>query len=582
MLFQEKIFSMIGIKSRGYICLLICLLGYYVSDAQKNVFTIRQVDSVFAVKNPITKEYDEVFVGNVFLEEKEKQIKFFCDSAYKHSDTQIIEAFRNVQLNRGDTIDLQGEYMSFDLNSNFLKVRKKAKLEHARATLTTDSLDYDMNTEIGAYKYGGKLVDSTSTLTSKIGKYFASNGEVHFKENVVVVGKKYRILTDSVRYNVNTNDVFVIAPTDFNSEEYQMYTEKGVYNTNTGIANFTQATRLINKSYVLTGDKLHYEEKTGVGILTQNCKLVDTLKNMILTGNYMKSNQRDSSVLVTDSLEMQYLMKKDTLFAHSDTIALHKDTLSNDVLEIFRKVKIFKKDLQGKCDSMSFSNTDSIMKMYYEPTIWSSGNQLTADTITAEFVEGKVKYINLLENAVMASVVDDTKSYFNQMKGRKMRGFIENDTIRRVESYGNGEFIYFLLEKEEYIGVNSLRCSDFTIRFKEQKAQEIAFYKKPEGTVYPLADASKISLQLKGFRWDAVNRPKSREDIFKWEEVAELPDDKKNKRNVITEEEPQKDEKDTDKKALTEKDKKAIEPKKKSRRELRRERREARKRNKKR
>ncbi len=74
----------------------------------------------------------------------------------------------------------------------------------------------------------------------------------------------------------------------------------------------------------------------------------------------MRSEQRDSTVLALDSIELQYIMEKDTLFAHSDTVFVHKDSLHNTIMEVYRKVKFFKTDLQGKCDSMAFTSADRI------------------------------------------------------------------------------------------------------------------------------------------------------------------------------------------------------------------------------
>lgn len=575
-IFQEMTSDMIGTAISKQIFLLVSLLCVvFTYGYSQNVFTIRHADSVFAIKNPITEDYDRVSVGNVFLEEQQKEIKFFCDSAYEHADTQLIEAFGNVQVNRADTIDLQGDYMSFNLKTSFLKVRNNAKLEHAKATLLTDSLDYDLNEEVGFYNYGGKLIDSTSTLSSRIGKYYANNGDAFFQQNVIITGKDYTIITDSLRYNVHTNEAFIIAPTDFESKDYKMYTEKGVYNTNTGISNFTQATKLINKSYILTGDKLNFDEKTGIGILTENCKLVDTINNMVLTSNYMRSLQKDSTVLALDSLELQYIMENDTLFAHSDTVFVHKDTLHNNVLEVYRKVKFFKTDLQGKCDSMSFTAVDSLMRMFYDPTIWSAGNQLTADTITAEFHNEKLKYINLLQNAFTISSEDTTKNFYNQMKGRKMRGFIDNDTLHTIEVYGNGESMYFAKDKGKLMGINHIRCSDITIRLKDQKLQTIVFRNKPIGIMYPVKDIDEISLLLPDFRWDEANRPRKREDIFQWNTASAIDLLPVNK-GIITEDDDREIEakKEKEKEKIKKEEKKA--EIKKTRKQLRQERRAAR------
>lgn len=544
----------------------------------QNILSVRYVDSAYLVKDKTSNLYDRVFVGNVFLEEKEKVIKFFCDSAYEHADTQIIEAFGKVQVTKGDTLELLGDYMSFDLVENLLKVRKNAVLENQQAKLITDSLDYDLEEEIGYYEYGGELQDSTTTLVSRIGKYYTATGDVNFIDNVVITGEDYTIKTDSLRYNVNTNIVTIIAPTNVDSEEYKMYTERGVYNTATGISNFTKETRLENKSYVLTGDTLDYDQKSGIGIVTHNAKLIDTLNNMLLFSNNMLSNQKDSTVLATKDIELQFITEQDTLFAHSDTIFVSKDSLQNNVLEVYRKMKFFKKDVQGKADSMSFSSSDSTMRMFHNPTVWSGANQLTADTIRAIFVEKKMKYIDLRQNAFVSSSSDSTKNYYNQMKGRNMRGFIVDDSLKVIEVYGNSESMYFAEEKGAIIGLNRLRSSDITIRLSNQRMKTLVSRTQPIGTLHPVIYFDKIPLYLGGFRWDVANRPLRREDIFEWTEAQPM-DFATPKRDVITEdvEEPEEKVGEIEEENSEDMMKKSKEERKKERKNRREERRKKRK-----
>lgn len=569
-----------------YILPLLLIVGIGLANAQEekslskpqNILSVRYVDSAYLVKDKTSNLYDRVFVGNVFLEEKEKVIKFFCDSAYEHADTQIIEAFGKVQVTRGDTLELLGNYMSFNLVDNFLKVRKNAVLENTQAKLITDSLDYDLNKEVAYYKYGGELQDSTTTLVSRIGKYYTTTGDVNFIDSVLITGEDYTIRTDSLRYNVNTNIVTIIAPTDMDSEEYSMYSEKGTYNTSTGISNFTDATRLENKSYVLTGDTLNYDQKSGIGIVTHNAKLIDTLNNMLLLSNYMLSNQKDSTVLVTDSVELQFVTEQDTLFAHADTIFVSKDSLQNNVLEVYRKMKFFKKDVQGKADSMSFTSSDSTMRMFYNPTIWAGANQLTADTIRALFVEKKMKYIDLRQNAFVSSSSDSVKRYYNQMKGRNMRGFIVDDSLKVIEVYGNSESMYFAEEKGAIIGLNRLRSSDITIRLSNQRMKTLVSRTQPIGTLHPIAYFDKIPLYLGGFRWDVANRPLRREDIFDWIEVQPI-DFATPKRDVITEdtkeqEKEEKESKEENSKDIVKKTKEERKKERKNRRDERRKKRE--------
>ena len=47
----------------------------------------------------------------------------------------------------------------------------------------------------------------------------------------------------------------------------------------------------------------------------------------------------------------------------------------------YPKVKIFKTDLQGKCDSIHTNQETGLTKLYRNPVVWSDKNQITGDTI---------------------------------------------------------------------------------------------------------------------------------------------------------------------------------------------------------
>lgn len=531
-----------GINSRITICLLCCLVLSSASTYARNIFNIRHVNTAYAIKNPTTGKHDRVCVGEVFFEDVENGIQFFCDSAYEHVDTRIIEAFGQVHINHGDTLKIKGEYMSYNQETDFVKVRINTQLEHTRAILYTDSLDYDMERGIGYYQYGGKLVDSLSVLTSRIGVYYTTTEQAFFRKNVKITGKDYTIRTDSLRYWVKKHEAQIVAPTTVKSKNYDIYTEQGVYNTSTGISNFTKATKIQHEEQTLIGDFLTHDSKNEISILKNNCKLRDTTNNVSLYSNYILRDQQSKKVIFTDSVELQYITEKDTLFAHADTILLDQKVEKNEKIEIFHHVKFYKNDFQGVCDSMTFIAKDSIMNMYNNPVLWSGDNQLTADTIIARLNDGALEYIDLKQNAFVSSLDNRRQKYYNQMKGRDIRGFVAQDTLRKLEVYGNGESLYFMKEGQEYISFNSIKCSNITVRLDKGKLNTIVFKESPVGVTYPMSFVEKIPIYLRGFRWEASNRPYDREAIFYWNNAESIDFSSQNK-GVITENDEESEEK---------------------------------------
>jgi hypothetical protein len=173
---------------------------------------------------------------------------------------------------------------------------------------------------------------------------------------------------------------------------------------------------------------------------------------------------------------------------------------------------MFKSNLQGKCDSMSYSFSDSIIRLYYEPVLWSDENQLTSEYIEIRTKNNKIDRLHLIKLAFIVSQEDTVK--FNQIKGKDMVCYFKDNELYRVNVNGNGQTIYYPKDKNEVIGVNKAESSDLVIFLKGNEVQEIIFYTKPDATLFPLDKAPQNELRLKDFVWLEKYRPANKEDIF--------------------------------------------------------------------
>ncbi|MDE7150164.1 MAG: hypothetical protein K2O01_07155 [Bacteroidales bacterium] len=67
-------------------------------------------------------------------------------------------------------------------------------------------------------------------------------------------------------------------------------------------------------------------------------------------------------------------------------------------------VRFYKKDVQGKCDSLIYFRRDSLMFMLREPVVWMSGYQVDGDTIRLWFKENRPDRVWVNENVFMAAL----------------------------------------------------------------------------------------------------------------------------------------------------------------------------------
>ena len=455
------------------------------------------------------------FIGDVVFEHKNATM--YCDSAYLYSQQNLIHAFSNVHVSRGDSLHVYGDFMLYNGDTDIGKFRNNVRLENKETTLYTDSLDFNNALNIAYYFDNGKIINEENTLTSIIGYYYANDDMLFFKDSVVVTNPDYTIYTDTLKYYTEDKIVYFLGPTNIYNEENHLYAENGWYKTEEKKFQFNENARFQNKEKILKGDSLYYDELNGIGIAIQNIEMIDTTENMIVKGNYAHYIKEPESFFVTDStLLIQVSNYTDSLFLHADTIASNYDSSgTHRILKAYHKVKIFRSNFQARCDSLIYNFEDSVITLFTEPILWSEGNQMTSKKVEVHIKNEKIDFFKLINTAFIVSMKDSTK--FDQIRGKEMIGYIRNNKLKKIDVFGNSQTIYFTVDEKEneIVGVNFTESSDLEIHMKEGQLNELKLIKQPTATLYPLDDVEVT--KLKDFKWLEELRPKSKNDIFFWE-----------------------------------------------------------------
>ncbi|HAN20010.1 MAG: hypothetical protein A2X13_05005 [Bacteroidetes bacterium GWC2_33_15] len=452
-------------------------------------------------------------IGNVVLEHNNATM--YCDSAYLYSNENTFHAYSNVHVNRGDTLHMYGDFMRYNGNTNIGEVRRNVILKDSETVLTTDSLNFNTITDVAWYFNRGKIINNDKQLTSIIGYYYSKKDLFFFKDSVIGISPDYTMITDTLEYNTKTETAYFVGPTNIYNEENHIYAENGWYKTKEKKFQFNENAVYQNKEKILKGDSLYYDDANGIGIAIKNIDLIDTTEHIHIKGNYAYYKKEPENFLITDSaLLIQITDRTDSLFLHADTLKSNYDSTGTfRILKAYHKVKIFRDDFQGMCDSMAHSFQDSVIRMYRNPVIWSEGSQLTADLIEIHTKNRKMDHFKLIDAGFIVSQEDSTR--FNQIRGKQMVGYIRNNRLYKVDVFGNGQTIYFTKDKDVIIGVNQAESSDLIIYLRNNQVERINMIKQPAGTLYPLDELQET--KLKGFQWLEYFRPKEMKDIFTWE-----------------------------------------------------------------
>lgn len=710
------------------------------------------------------------------------------DSAYFYPNENAFDAFRNVNINQGDTLNIFSDKLNYNGNTKVAILTDNVKMVDRDATLTTNYLTYNTATRYGTYTSGGKLVNKDNVLTSKNGYYFAGSRDAFFKYDVVLTTIDAIIKTDTLRYNTGTRISYFYGPTNIygKKDKDTLYTENGLYNTITEQAFFGKKNLYKQGTKSLKGDSLFYDRLKGYGRAVKNITFNDNEQKITLKGDlgtYFKADERtvvtenaymvmiteqkdstqtdsaaaknppaiakkgkdaiaaktaaktkdgpeiisitnmakmakdlkpgtmvsktdstridsaakalikqnknmkpgeavekltqlskmaddikkkggvgkadsvkidsmakklgvqtknikpgevdkkltnmaklaadikpkngakpitapadtnkqgekvkrDSIFMTADTLETQIMTFKnlkiyqekqrllnfrDTsaaglkravlnqklkgmptvyLRAPKDTTYLHRDffgkpkvdsgQIKKDLLNAKRKArqdsvravnmkkdpvfasrefdvkdtaririliahhhaKIFKSDLQGKADSIFYSNSDSTIRCYVKPMFWTQGSQLSGDTVYLQMRNKKLDNIELFPSAFVVNIEKDDSVHFNQSSGRKMRGFFKNDKLHQLYIAVNAESIYFKRDSGKVAGMQRSLSSRIHVVFKNGETKEVTFLTKPENRYIPIAKVTEEDKLLKGFIWKPKDRPASKEAII--------------------------------------------------------------------
>jgi lipopolysaccharide export system protein LptA len=264
------------------------------------------------------------------------------------------------------------------------------------------------------------------------------------------------------------------------------------------------------------GDTVFYRRYPGYGLAENNVMLHDTLQDVYVYGHMGEYDDELGYAYVTDSTVAILPDKNDSLYLHSDTMWMFTDsTGAANLLKAYYKVKFYRDNLQGMCDSLVYHFPDSTILMYNEPILWSDENQLTSDSISIVISNNQVDTMVLYNSCFIISQ-DDSVSY-NQIKGRTMIGYFKDNDIVKFYVTGNAETLYYLREENhDLIGIQKAISNRMMIYLDSNQISGFTYIDKPEGAIHTVNELSGEELLLRDFKWIEGRRPLRKEDIFIW------------------------------------------------------------------
>lgn len=490
-----------------YIVYILVLLASINSNAQSSE-KIELLNSDKLVNGPKNSDY-WICSGNVSFKHNNTIMK--CDSSHHYMKRNKMIAFGNIRIKKGDSLSMRGEKLIYEGNNNIAYLSGGVYLQDKHTKLSTQEITFNLKEDIAYYITKGEIKDGELTLTSEKGTYNTKSHLFYFKKNVEVISTNYTVETDTLNYNSKSKTTFFLGPSYIYSNNNTIYCENGWYNTITNLSQFRENAYITNGENLVKGDSLFYNRNLGYGKAINNISLIDTINNIIVNGDLSEYFENEDKIEVTKNALLSVIFDEDTLFMTANKFVSYSS--EKDYLLAYDNVKIFKKDFQGKCDSLYYSISDSVVNLYRTPILWVDDMQITSDSINILMKNQKIEKMLFYPNPLIASEADSL--FYNQIMGKYMTAFFSENKLRKIDVNGNGQSL-FLIEDDnkDNIGLNKAICSNISINMKESKLSDITYKVVPTSTTKPIQDIIESDKFLEKFIWRMDEKPLSKEDIM--------------------------------------------------------------------
>ena len=338
---------------RKYLLYLVLLLSSFGSLAQKRVQYSAKGKQEVVRKNGESIRYlidDVVFTQDNTI--------VYCDSAVYQKRINQMMAYDHVKI-INDSTTITSNSLFYEGNERMAQLRGNVLYQRGYQELITENFDYALDTEVAHYFSGGKFIDTTNILSSRLGYFYAQDYLAQFYHSVVLISPEFTLKTDTLRYNTITKVAYSTGPTEIiNKDGTLIYANGGEFRTEISQTDIISG-NIETPEYLLEGDQLFFYDLKKYYLGKGNVQLTSKDKNIILSGEegYYDQNKKYSKIYGNAILKK--IMELDTFYIAADTmITIESEYDSVRRILAYPDIRIFRTNLQGLADSAAYFISD--------------------------------------------------------------------------------------------------------------------------------------------------------------------------------------------------------------------------------
>lgn len=440
------------------LCVSLCFISGVFSQDQIGMDTIPDTDTISQNKLGLGAEvftyslatngteYDTL-IGDVKI--TQDSFFLFCDRAYVRDKSEV-EAIDNVSILHGDSIEIFADSLVFSDRAKITDLYGEVIFVKNERKLYTTSARYNINSKSAYYEKGATLYNAGTTLISDKGIYDIDGNKAKFEGRVTVEDSTSILRTDSMKYNLATETIYIISGTNITTDSSQIYCEGGYFDYKSEFGRF------YNNLQIQTGDRT---------ILADKVDYYSKLNKYVLTGypvvNGDKSHAQADTIIYYDDTEMVELIGRAFYRDESNELRAYRIdyNLENDTYETIGSSEVKGDDGKVlKADRLySEDDGDNVAEFNVHLVDEKESTTLHSDKLVTNDKNGEYQAYNVKGQPLLVKSFDedslflkcDTLLYTNNdtietYYGRNNVNYLKGDMSGRADDlyYNPGDSVY--------------------------------------------------------------------------------------------------------------------------------------------
>lgn len=435
-----------------FLFLVLILAGFTQQSTAQNLVDILEADQIQG--GQFEGDRVQKILGNVHLQTQ--NMEMYADSVYQFVNKDEIRAYGNIEINT-NTEKIWADSLTYFTSVDFSQLRGRVIIEADSTTLFGNNVDYRFSTKVANFLDEIRLEDQRGTLVADSGFYYREPDSAKFYGNVQ--------LADSLQY-LEGDSLF----SNRNSEYYELY------------------------------GNIFGDDRENDSMIQGNYLEADSTGRRLLEGNaWLKSFEQDTS----DTTQA------DTTHIRAHTILSLENRTAVDTTGIvfgYDSVRIWSPSFASVSDTSKYTDSTETFELWSNAKSWHEDVQLTGPYIEAQIVNGDID--SLKSHPRPFSVQQDTAlDRLNQITGDTLHADFGDGQLREIYVFGNSKLLRFTKnEQDQPDGAVDLTAPNIRIFFREGQLHRMKAMGPVDGSYLPESEQT-ANRRLDGFSWNPDLRP---------------------------------------------------------------------------